>query len=372
MRGTSITWWVAGGWALDLHYGKQTRKHDDMDMLIRKKDLPALKKYLGESYKLFIAANGSLTKLTDSENSNIPTGSLWVRNKHQTSWLFEIMLIDTKNNEWIYKRDNQIKRSISEIGAVTEDGTPYIKPEIQLLYKGGSSDVREKDNADLERMLPVLKRAEVKWLYHALSQQFNRDHPWLEIIDNQMKSFPTHALVIGGTGMLSAASLWLADRSGKVSIIARNEAKMRSLLTKANPNASITPLLIDYKDSAALKATIRACIRTNGPIDLAIAWIHSDSNNALDIISQEIEQESPSWKLYHILGSSSNLNQFKEAAVKSFPYCQYRQIQLGFILDKDDSRWLTNQEISEGVMDAVAYDREVKVIGTLEPWDKRP
>ncbi|GEN86163.1 MULTISPECIES: short-chain dehydrogenase [Oceanobacillus] len=372
MKDISIPWWIAGGWALDLHYGKQTRKHEDMDILIRKTHLPFLKKYLGESYELFLANKGSLSKLTDSENLNIQSGSIWVKMKHEIIWLFEIMLIDTENNEWIYKRNNQIKRPLSEIGAITEDDIPYIKPEIQLLYKGGSSVIRQKDNNDLERMLPILKRDEMKWLHHALSQQFNREHPWLQIINDKIQSLPSHALVIGGTGMLSEASLWLADRSNKVSIIARDQSKMESLITKANYSAPITPLLVDYTDSAMLKDKIRSCIHQNGPIDLVIAWIHSNSNNALDIIDWEVSKESSDWKLYHILGSSSNLTQIKEAALKKYPGCQYRQVQLGFILEKEHSRWLTNQEISEGVIDAVANEKSVKVIGTLEPWDRRP
>lgn len=68
MKNIPITWWIAGGWALDLHYGQQTREHDDMDILIRNEDLPALKKHLGESYELFIADNGVLTMLTEPES----------------------------------------------------------------------------------------------------------------------------------------------------------------------------------------------------------------------------------------------------------------------------------------------------------------
>ncbi|WP_244444980.1 short-chain dehydrogenase [Oceanobacillus jeddahense] len=371
MKGIPISWCIAGGWALDLHYGKQTRKHEDIDILIRSKDFPVLKKYLDDSYELFVANNGILTKLDDSEKRTGTSDSLWVRKKLGTSWLFEIMLIETEDNEWIYKRDNQIRRPVNEIGITTDGGIPYIKPEIQLLYKGGSSVIREKDNKDLERLLPVLKKREIKWLYHSLSQQFNGKHAWLETINNKIKGLPVHALIIGGTGMLSGASLWLADRS-KVSIVARNEAKMERVINKANPDSSITPLFVDYKDSAALKEKIRATIIQNGPIDLVIAWIHSNSNNALDIISYEVAKESPSWKLYHVLGSSSNLNQIKNTAVKTYPGCQYRQIQLGFILDKEHSRWLTNKEISDGIIDAITYDWEVKIIGTVEPWDKRP
>lgn len=372
MKDVSVSWWIAGGWALDLHYGQQTREHGDMDILIRSEDLDALKKYLGESYELFIADNGMLTQLEDSESLSVASGSLWVRKKQGTSWLFEIMLIDSENDEWIYKRDNQIKRSISRIGALTDDGIPYIKPEIQLLYKGGSSVIREKDHKDLERLLPVLKKNEIKWLYYSLRQQFNGKHPWLEIIHNKMKDLPAHTLVIGGTGMLSAASLWLADHSDKVSIIARNQTKMERVLNKTEAASSITPLFVNYKDSAGLKERIKAAILQNGPIDLVIAWIHSDAHHALDIICHEVAQENPAWKLYHILGSSSSLNQIKDAAVKKYPGCQYRQIQLGFILEKEDSRWLTHQEISDGVIDAVVHNQEIKIIGTLEPWDKRP
>ncbi|MFD1064829.1 nucleotidyltransferase domain-containing protein [Oceanobacillus locisalsi] len=371
MKDIPISWWIAGGWALDLHYGKQTRKHEDMDILISSKDFSVLKKYLNDSYEFFIAYNGILTKLEDSEKRTGTSDSLWVRKKHGTSWLFEIMLIETEDNEWIYKRDNQIRRPVNEIGITTNDGIPYIKPEIQLLYKGGSSVIREKDNKDLERLLPVLKKREIKWLYHSLSQQFNGKHPWLETINNKIKGLPVHALIIGGTGMISGASLWLAD-SSKVSIVARNEAKMDRVMNKSNPDSSINPLFVDYRDSAALKEKIKAAIIQNGPIDLVIAWIHSNSNNALDIISYEVAKKSPSWKLYHVLGSNSNLNQMKNAAAKIYPGCQYRQIQLGFILGKEHSRWLTNQEISHGIIDAVAYDREVKIIGTVEPWEKRP
>ncbi|GIO23740.1 short-chain dehydrogenase [Oceanobacillus sp. J11TS1] len=372
LKDMSISWWIAGGWALDLYYGKQTRKHDDMDILIKRSDLPILKKHLNENYELFLASSGTLSKLTNLENLSSQANSLWVRKKNGSSWLFEIMLMDTENDEWIYKRDKHIKRPLEDIGAITEDGTPYVRPEIQLLYKGGSSVIREKDGNDLLRMLPILKKAEVHWLHYALGHQFNGKHPWLEVIADRINDFPAHALVVGGTGMLSGVSLWLAGEATKVSVIARSQGKMKELLVKAHQDACIIPLLVDYKDSTALKEKIRACISQNGPIDLVVAWIHSDGKNALDIISNEVAQTSPFWKLYHVLGSSANIAQIKEVAVKKHPNCQYRQIQLGFIWEKSYSRWLTHQEISKGIIDAIIRNQEVKVIGTLEPWNRHP
>ncbi|WP_354019378.1 hypothetical protein [Fictibacillus halophilus] len=66
------------------------------------------------------------------------------------------MIIDSENDYWIYKRNGTIRRKLTDIELKTSAGVPYIRPEIQLLYKGGSSLIREKDILDLENVLPTL------------------------------------------------------------------------------------------------------------------------------------------------------------------------------------------------------------------------
>lgn len=61
----------------------------------------------------------------------------------------------------------------------TTNGLPYIKPEIQLLYKGGSSKIREKDLQDLIHVLPCLDKQEKLWLETSLTKQFPEGHQWL-------------------------------------------------------------------------------------------------------------------------------------------------------------------------------------------------
>ena len=34
----TVPWWIAGGWAIDLFLGEQTRHHDDIDVLILRRD----------------------------------------------------------------------------------------------------------------------------------------------------------------------------------------------------------------------------------------------------------------------------------------------------------------------------------------------
>ncbi|WP_277674545.1 hypothetical protein [Piscibacillus halophilus] len=66
-----------------------------------------------------------------------------------------------------------------------------------------------------------------------------------------------------------------------------------------------------------------------------------------------------------------NLNTIKEK-LKTPKNCTYHQVQLGFILETGYSRWLTNQEISKGVIEAFKLKQPTYIVGQLEPWDQRP
>ncbi|MEI3614974.1 hypothetical protein [Pseudogracilibacillus sp. SO30301A] len=66
-----------------------------------------------------------------------------------------------------------------------------------------------------------------------------------------------HALVIGGTGMLSGVSLWLLDQGYHVSVIARNANRMKNLIEKTNLKCNITPILVDYTKDDELHSKYR-------------------------------------------------------------------------------------------------------------------
>jgi hypothetical protein len=38
LRGVEIPWWIAGGWALDLFMGRQTRAHNDIEISVFRGD----------------------------------------------------------------------------------------------------------------------------------------------------------------------------------------------------------------------------------------------------------------------------------------------------------------------------------------------
>lgn len=55
-------WYVAGGWALDLWHGRETRWHEDLEFVVLRDDLPVFLPVLSE-FDMYTAHDGVLTPL---------------------------------------------------------------------------------------------------------------------------------------------------------------------------------------------------------------------------------------------------------------------------------------------------------------------
>lgn len=171
-----------------------------------------------------------------------------------------------------------------------------------------------------------------------------------------------HALVIGGTGMLRQTTLYLARRYDHVSLVARRPERVGS-------HDRIHPLALDYRETEALVQAVRGAIATHGPISLVVSWIHSTAPDALPAILRELEHP---FRLVHVRGSAA-ADPSKLPAAPGVPqHCHYQQVILGFVIEGGRSRWLTNEEISEGVIAAIESAAERHVVGTVRPWEMRP
>ncbi|NBD23554.1 hypothetical protein GT019_06680 [Paenibacillus sp. T1] len=175
-----IRWCIAGGWALDLHLRKQTREHSDIDVIITREEQLIAYQHLIRDWILYRAEDGKLS-LWEGEYLN-STNDVWVSKNDESPWAFQLMIMDTEENSWTYKRDKSIRRPMDEIFLRTDEGIPYLRPEIQLLHKAGSSQVREKDYIDFQTMLPSLLSQEKAWLKSSLMRQFPESHAWVEFL----------------------------------------------------------------------------------------------------------------------------------------------------------------------------------------------
>ncbi|CDQ20028.1 Rossmann-fold NAD(P)-binding domain-containing protein [Halobacillus karajensis] len=176
-----------------------------------------------------------------------------------------------------------------------------------------------------------------------------------------------HALVIGGTGMLTDVSLWLADNGYVVSVIGRNKSKHENMRAKSQYPGLINSLMVDYRDHALLENLVTNAIDSYGPITLVISW--TPSLGSLELINRIVCEKSQSWKLFQVMGS----RRYFEENKLEVPYgCHHRRIYLGFIREGNQSRWLMNNEIAGGVIKSVEEGHSESIIGVLHPYEKRP
>ncbi|PQZ54035.1 MULTISPECIES: short-chain dehydrogenase [Bacillus] len=177
-----------------------------------------------------------------------------------------------------------------------------------------------------------------------------------------------HALVIGGTGMLKKVSMWLCEQGFHVSIVGRDSAKLENVKQACSVREKITSISLDYHNEEDVKKSIKESIEHNGPITLVIAWIHSTAERALPIICEEIELSSKKYSVFHILGSGASR---MKAQKISGELCSYYRIILGFILEGTYARWLTHEEIADGVIKGIESKCMEWIVGRVEPWESR-
>jgi hypothetical protein len=153
-------WWIAGGVAIDLFLGTVTREHHDLDIAVFRDHWPAVSAALpGWDFR-------------------VGTNEVWARRSVDGPWLVEFLLEDRDGSEWVYRRDRQVTLPVTEVGMVTEQGIPYERPEVVLLYKAKYGE-EPRHEADLVAALPKMGIGPRAWLVGALDVA-HPGHPWIE------------------------------------------------------------------------------------------------------------------------------------------------------------------------------------------------
>jgi hypothetical protein len=174
-----------------------------------------------------------------------------------------------------------------------------------------------------------------------------------------------HVLVVGGTGMLAGLTEALAGDGGRLSLLSRRASHAA--------RSGVVGYDCDYRDEAAFRAALDRAVADHGPVGLAVAWFHT-----LKIAAPRRLAEQVRGRLFQVLGSATadparpDRLQTAAAVAEGLPDCQLRQVVLGFRVEDGASRWLTDAEISDGVLQAVREDRGFSVVGQVEPWSARP
>jgi hypothetical protein len=168
-------WWIAGGWAIDLWLGRQTREHVDLDIATLRKNQRIFWRRL-EAWDLQLGtAPGVVEPWSKRGVVPPPSHAVWCRQTPTSPWAFEILLNDSNETDWLFRRDHSVRLPLAILGHATSDGIPYLTPEVVLLYK--AKNVRENDQKDFESALPALSPEQRAWLRESLNT-VHANHAW--------------------------------------------------------------------------------------------------------------------------------------------------------------------------------------------------
>lgn len=173
-----VDWWIAGGLAIDLFLGWESRHHDDIDIEMFRKDRDSLFDVF-PGWELFSMAEGALTPWARGEAIEPPVFGIWGRPSGDAPWAVEVMLADGDGDQWRFRRDPSITMDRSRLTTVSPAGIRYCTPEVQLLYK--AKQARPKDDVDFSRCIHLLEDEQKDWLAAALVIQ-EPDHPWIHAL----------------------------------------------------------------------------------------------------------------------------------------------------------------------------------------------
>ena len=193
-------WFVAGGWAIDCFLGRITREHHDVDILVFRRDQSLLHSTLAEftlrrviPHPEGLINRGTVAEWPAGERLELPLHQINVYRTAdaylaradaaaadpQHQWWFQIMLGETDDDDWVYRRNPAIRRPLRQIGFHPSGGLPHLAPEIVLLFK--SKHMLPHDRADFDSAAPALDCEPRQWLRQALVRTAP-DHEWLRAL----------------------------------------------------------------------------------------------------------------------------------------------------------------------------------------------
>ena len=147
-------------------------------MALLRRDQLALREHL-VGWELYYAADHELHAWPEGERLELPIHEIWARRPGDSQWRLELLLNESRDGHWLFRRDVRIERPLELVGVTTAAGLPVLAPEIVLLYKARHAD--PKDEADLAAVLPALGTKRRRWLRAALDL-IHPGHRWVSLL----------------------------------------------------------------------------------------------------------------------------------------------------------------------------------------------
>jgi hypothetical protein len=151
------------------------------------------------------------------------------------------------------------------------------------------------------------------------------------------------ALVLGGTGMLAGVAASLLDDGWHVVLPSR-----RRPATPTTNGRAADWVKADWTEPDTLVAATAQAL--DGPADLLVAWVHREVRvSVIRAVAPLLADGAPVVEV-HGSASANPLGGCPDPVLPDHPT---QQVVLGYVRHAGRTRWLTHDETSAGVLDAV-------------------
>ena len=182
-------WALCGGWAVDAWLARVSREHGDVDVSVFVDDQRLLFDHLAGWQLLAhdptwkpagddrwwepqrtLAAGTHIHARPPHRSGAMPKDGIATG---EDGFSQEFYLEDCDGAEWVLNRDPRLAVPVADAVRPSPWGVPVPVPEVLLFFK--ARDLRRRDHADFQALLPLLTAAQRAWLRDAVAQL---RHPW--------------------------------------------------------------------------------------------------------------------------------------------------------------------------------------------------
>ncbi|MFC7625306.1 nucleotidyltransferase domain-containing protein [Microlunatus sp. GCM10028923] len=168
------SWWVTGGWAIDLACPAPVRDHSDVDLLVRDDEADLLWDHLRGRDPVIEHPHSRVRRdwrrgdvLTAGPDTIVLDGFPGL----------QILVGRFEGDVWIFPRGSgRIRRPVGLMTRYGRHGLPIQAPEVVLLFK--ARDRLAKNDLDFSAVADLLDDEQRAWLRPVIARR-TPDHPWL-------------------------------------------------------------------------------------------------------------------------------------------------------------------------------------------------
>jgi hypothetical protein len=149
------------------------REHDDLEIAVPAARFDEIAAAF-PGFEWDVVGDGRMWPFPEQSEKHFQT---WLREPATGRYRIDVFREPHVDDRWVCRREASITMPYSELTLHTIDGIPYVVPEVALLFK--AKHLRDKDQADFQRVLPALPQTRRSRLGGWLSQ-VHPGHQWIE------------------------------------------------------------------------------------------------------------------------------------------------------------------------------------------------